>query len=92
MDGLISKLRNLDAYPKINEDFYRRTLSGGVITLVSSVVMVLLFISELRKSSFVPVPMPSVRMFLIFCSLLGIICFTIAQFRFPHFSCLMHID
>ncbi|OWM79936.1 hypothetical protein CDL15_Pgr006240 [Punica granatum] len=48
MDGLISKLRNLDAYPKINEDFYSRTLSGGLITLVSSVVMILLFISELR--------------------------------------------
>ncbi|XP_035549042.1 endoplasmic reticulum-Golgi intermediate compartment protein 3-like isoform X1 [Juglans regia] len=48
MDGFINKLRSLDAYPKINEDFYRRTLSGGVITLVSSVVMLLLFISELR--------------------------------------------
>lgn len=48
MDGLFSKLRNLDAYPKINEDFYSRTLSGGVITLFSSVVMVLLFVSELR--------------------------------------------
>ncbi|KAK2984664.1 hypothetical protein RJ640_006647 [Escallonia rubra] len=48
MDGLISKIRNLDAYPKINEDFYSRTLSGGVITLASSVVMLLLFISELR--------------------------------------------
>ncbi|KAK3423654.1 endoplasmic reticulum-Golgi intermediate compartment protein 3 [Eucalyptus grandis] len=48
MDGVFGKLRNLDAYPKINEDFYSRTLSGGVITLVSSVVMALLFISELR--------------------------------------------
>ncbi|KAG7029621.1 Endoplasmic reticulum-Golgi intermediate compartment protein 3 [Cucurbita argyrosperma subsp. argyrosperma] len=48
MDNIISKLRNLDAYPKINEDFYSRTLSGGVITLASSVVMLLLFISELR--------------------------------------------
>ncbi|XP_022131921.1 endoplasmic reticulum-Golgi intermediate compartment protein 3-like [Momordica charantia] len=48
MDNMISKLRNLDAYPKINEDFYSRTLSGGVITLASSVVMILLFISELR--------------------------------------------
>ncbi|KAK4740861.1 hypothetical protein SAY87_024449 [Trapa incisa] len=48
MDGLISKLRNLDAYPKVNEDFYSRTLSGGLITLVSSVLMILLFVSELR--------------------------------------------
>ncbi|KAE8669119.1 Endoplasmic reticulum vesicle transporter protein isoform 2 [Hibiscus syriacus] len=48
MDGIMNKLRNLDTYPKINEDFYSRTLSGGVITLVSSVVMFLLFFSELR--------------------------------------------
>ncbi|CAI0446163.1 unnamed protein product [Linum tenue] len=48
MDGIMSKLRNLDAYPKINEDFYSRTLSGGLITLASSVLMLLLFISELR--------------------------------------------
>ncbi|CAN6228379.1 unnamed protein product [Urochloa humidicola] len=48
MDGLFSKLRSLDAYPKVNEDFYSRTLSGGIITLASSVVMLLLFVSELR--------------------------------------------
>lgn len=48
MDSIMNKLRNLDAYPKINEDFYSRTLSGGVITLASSIVMLLLFISELR--------------------------------------------
>ncbi|KAK9047018.1 hypothetical protein V6N11_052882 [Hibiscus sabdariffa] len=48
MDGIMNKLRNLDVYPKINEDFYSRTLSGGVITLASSVFMCLLFFSELR--------------------------------------------
>ncbi|KAM7259295.1 hypothetical protein ACFE04_015036 [Oxalis oulophora] len=52
MDGggisIMNKLRNLDAYPKINEDFYSRTFSGGIITVVSSVVMFLLFFSELR--------------------------------------------
>lgn len=47
MDRVFSKVRNLDAYPKINEDFYSRTLSGGVITLVSSIAMFLLFFSEL---------------------------------------------
>lgn len=47
MDGVFSRLRNLDAYPKVNEDFYSRTLSGGVITLASSIVMLLLFFSEL---------------------------------------------
>ncbi|XP_042433488.1 endoplasmic reticulum-Golgi intermediate compartment protein 3-like isoform X2 [Zingiber officinale] len=45
---ILNKLRNLDAYPKINEDFYSRSLSGGFITIVSSVVMLLLFISEIR--------------------------------------------
>ncbi|KAG1366496.1 endoplasmic reticulum-Golgi intermediate compartment protein 3 [Cocos nucifera] len=48
MEALLGKLRSLDAYPKINEDFYSRTLSGGIITIVSSIVMFLLFISELR--------------------------------------------
>ncbi|MBA0755723.1 hypothetical protein Gogos_021818 [Gossypium gossypioides] len=48
MEGIMNKLRHLDAYPKVNEDFYSRTLSGGFITLVSSVVMLLLFFSEIR--------------------------------------------
>ncbi|KAK9748973.1 hypothetical protein RND81_02G093900 [Saponaria officinalis] len=48
MEGMFNKIRNLDAYPKINEDFYSRTLSGGLITIVSSLVMILLFFSELR--------------------------------------------
>lgn len=47
MDKVFNRVRNLDAYPKVNEDFYSRTLSGGVITLVSSVVILLLFFSEL---------------------------------------------
>ena len=32
----------------MNEDFFTRTLSGGVITIVASVLMSLLFLSELR--------------------------------------------
>ncbi|KAG0448716.1 hypothetical protein HPP92_027686 [Vanilla planifolia] len=48
MDGLFGKLRQLDVYPKINEDFNSRTLSGGIITIISSIVMFLLFVSELR--------------------------------------------
>ncbi|CAN6295281.1 unnamed protein product [Urochloa humidicola] len=45
---LWSKLRNLDAYPKVNEDFYSRTLSGGLITIFSSLAILLLFFSEIR--------------------------------------------
>ncbi|KAM7478958.1 hypothetical protein LguiA_027171 [Lonicera macranthoides] len=48
MDTVFNRLRKLDAYPKINEDFFSRTLSGGIITLFSSIVMLLLFFSELR--------------------------------------------
>ncbi|KAK8552218.1 hypothetical protein V6N12_040828 [Hibiscus sabdariffa] len=44
----MNKLKKLDVYPKINEDFYSLSLSGGVITIVSSIVMLLLFFSELR--------------------------------------------
>jgi hypothetical protein len=47
MDRVFNKLRNLDAYPKVNEDFYNRTLAGGVVTVVSAAVMFFLFISEL---------------------------------------------
>ncbi|CAI7902202.1 unnamed protein product [Closterium sp. NIES-54] len=45
---VLNRLKLLDAYPKINEDFYSRTLSGGIITLVSSVIMTLLFVTELQ--------------------------------------------
>ncbi|CAM6030099.1 unnamed protein product [Sphagnum balticum] len=31
---MFNKLRQLDAYPNVNEDFYSRTLSGGVITIL----------------------------------------------------------
>jgi hypothetical protein len=46
---VLQKLKQLDAYPKINEDFYSRTLSGGILTIISATIMVLLFLSELRK-------------------------------------------
>eukprot|EP00246_Nothoceros_aenigmaticus_P009149 TRINITY_DN24484_c0_g1_i1.p1 TRINITY_DN24484_c0_g1~~TRINITY_DN24484_c0_g1_i1.p1 ORF type:complete len:386 (-),score=50.80 TRINITY_DN24484_c0_g1_i1:56-1213(-) len=45
---VLNKFRQLDAYPKINEDFYKRTLAGGLITIVSSILMILLFSNELR--------------------------------------------
>ncbi|KAG6406784.1 hypothetical protein SASPL_134395 [Salvia splendens] len=45
---MFNKLRKLDAYPKVNEDFYSRSLSGGVITIASSLFIGLLVISEFR--------------------------------------------
>ena len=50
MDKVFNKLRNLDAYPKVNEDFYNRTLAGGVVTVVSAAVMLFLFFSELSMA------------------------------------------
>lgn len=47
---LLSKIRQLDAFPKINEDFMSKTMAGGLITLVSSIFMFLLFVSELSAS------------------------------------------
>lgn len=46
--NILNKIKVLDAYPKVNEDFFTKTMSGGIITIVSSVVMILLFLSELR--------------------------------------------
>ena len=40
-------LKAFDAFPKVNEDFNRRTLSGGVITLGAALIMSLLFFNEL---------------------------------------------
>lgn len=52
MDKVMDRVRKLDAYPKINEDFYKRTVSGGLITLVSSTFMLVLFLSEFSKFLF----------------------------------------
>ncbi|PWZ55854.1 Endoplasmic reticulum-Golgi intermediate compartment protein 3 [Zea mays] len=49
MDAFLQRLKRLDAYPMVNEDFYKRTLSGGIVTLVVAVVMLLIFISETRS-------------------------------------------
>ncbi|KAI4318698.1 hypothetical protein MLD38_032373 [Melastoma candidum] len=48
MERVSSKLRKLDAYPKINDDFYSRSLSGGLLTLLSSLIIFFLFLSEFR--------------------------------------------
>lgn len=49
MEGVWGKFKSLDAYPKVNEDFFQRSVSGGVITIVSSIIMLCLFISELSE-------------------------------------------
>jgi endoplasmic reticulum-Golgi intermediate compartment protein 3 len=49
-DDLLSKLKNFDAFPKQREEaaeFFHRSVSGGVITLVAAFLMTILFFSEL---------------------------------------------
>lgn len=46
MAGSFSRLKGLDAFPKIQDDFYSKTMSGGIITLISAVVMAFLFATE----------------------------------------------
>jgi len=48
MVSALELLKKFDAYPKTLEDFRIKTLSGGTITVVSSIVMFLLFSSEFR--------------------------------------------
>ena len=47
----MDKLKKLDLFPKVNDDFYQRTASGGVITIGSSLIMAALFFSELGKDA-----------------------------------------
>ncbi|MED6217229.1 hypothetical protein PIB30_015789 [Stylosanthes scabra] len=47
MNKLFNRFRNLDAHPKVYDEFHNRTVTGGVITVVSTVIMVFLFISEM---------------------------------------------
>ena len=47
--AMFSGLKALDAFPKVNEDFYARSVSGGVITLGASLIMAALFFNELGE-------------------------------------------
>lgn len=46
--NLINRMKQFDAYPKVLEDFRVKTYSGAMVTTVSTIIMALLFISELR--------------------------------------------
>lgn len=47
--GVLSALAGLDAFPKVNEDFFHKTTSGGIITVVAYAFMLLLFLTETRE-------------------------------------------
>lgn len=46
--NVFEKLRQFDAYPKTLEDFRIKTFGGATVTIVSSIIMVILFMSELN--------------------------------------------
>nr|XP_039251597.1 endoplasmic reticulum-Golgi intermediate compartment protein 3-like [Styela clava] len=48
LNSIFSKLRNFDAYPKTLEDFRIKTFAGATVTIISSAIMIFLFLSELR--------------------------------------------
>ncbi|CAH1773942.1 unnamed protein product [Owenia fusiformis] len=45
---LLNRLRQFDAYPKTLEDFRIKTFGGAIVTIVSGILMMLLFVSELN--------------------------------------------
>ena len=45
---MYNKLRLLDAYPKTLEEFRVKTFAGATVTLLSSLFILILFLSELR--------------------------------------------
>jgi hypothetical protein len=46
--SVLDVLKRFDAYPKTLEDFRIKTLGGGTITLISAIVMLFLFVSEIQ--------------------------------------------
>jgi len=45
--SLLAQLRSFDAYPKLNDEFKVKTLSGSLISLAALTIILLLFFSEL---------------------------------------------
>ena len=46
MSGLAARLKSFDAYPKTLEDFRVKTFGGAIVTGVSSLIILVLFLSE----------------------------------------------
>ncbi|KAG1695762.1 Endoplasmic reticulum-Golgi intermediate compartment protein 3 [Nymphon striatum] len=47
-DGILEKVRSFDVYPKTLEDFRVKTFSGAAVSIISAVIIFVLFISELN--------------------------------------------
>ncbi|MEE6517018.1 hypothetical protein FKM82_026902 [Ascaphus truei] len=44
----LHQLKQFDAYPKTLEDFRVKTCGGAVVTVISGLIMLILFFSELQ--------------------------------------------
>lgn len=45
--GMLSSLKSLDAYPKLNSDFQVKTTSGALVSIAASAFILILFVSNL---------------------------------------------
>eukprot|EP00744_Colponema_vietnamica_P020097 GILI01028528.1.p1 GENE.GILI01028528.1~~GILI01028528.1.p1 ORF type:complete len:386 (-),score=78.63 GILI01028528.1:38-1195(-) len=45
----LQRIKEFDVYPKVEEDYRVRTLSGGAVSIVSGIIIILLFLSELNS-------------------------------------------
>ena len=50
--GVQGKLRSLDIYRKLPKDLTEPTMSGALVSIVSTVVMVFLFMTEIQVDYF----------------------------------------
>ncbi|OWK03047.1 ERGIC3 [Cervus elaphus hippelaphus] len=57
----LGKLKQFDAYPKTLEDFRVKTCGGATVTIVSGLLMLLLFLSELQYYLTTEVVLPQVH-------------------------------
>lgn len=48
-DNILKRVTRLDVYPKIGEDFRVQTVGGGYVSLISGIIMIILFFSELSR-------------------------------------------
>jgi hypothetical protein len=47
--SFLSKLKAIDMNPKVDQEYFTKTMSGGLVTIASAVVALLLVLSEVGK-------------------------------------------
>lgn len=49
---LLSRLKSIDAHPKLSDAFAEQTTTGGVISMLTVIAICILVVSELRNHFF----------------------------------------